>query len=81
MTRIIKLIADIKRNGYGIGKPEPLKGNLSGYWSRKIDDANRVVYRIEDGIPPCRPGAKNTLWRKCAGATIGTMPMTLFSPP
>lgn len=51
MTRIVKLIADIKRNGYrGIGKPEPLKGNLSGYWSRKIDDANRIVYRIDDGI-------------------------------
>ena len=30
----------------GIGKPEPLKENLSGYWSRRIDDANRLVYRI-----------------------------------
>lgn len=51
MSRIVKLIADIKRNGYrGIGKPEPLKDDLSGYWSRRIDDANRIVYRIEDGI-------------------------------
>lgn len=32
---------------YGIGKPEALKGNLSGYWSRRIDDVNRVVYAIE----------------------------------
>lgn len=41
------LIKDIERNGNsGIGKPEPLKGDLSGYWSRHIDDYNRVVYRI-----------------------------------
>lgn len=41
------LIKDIERNGYsGIGKPEPLKGDLSGYWSRHIDDYNRIVYRI-----------------------------------
>lgn len=47
LTRIIKLIADIKRNGYnGIGKPEPLRGDLSGYWSRRIDSANRIVYKI-----------------------------------
>lgn len=32
----------------GIGKPEPLRGNLSGWWSRRIDDANRIVYRIRD---------------------------------
>ena len=41
------LLKDIERGGYeGIGKPEPLKGNLSGYWSRRIDDYNRIVYRI-----------------------------------
>lgn len=41
------LLKDIERGGYeGIGKPEPLKGNLSGYWSRRIDDFNRIVYRI-----------------------------------
>ena len=32
----------------GIGKPEPLKGNMSGWWSRRIDDTNRIVYRIRD---------------------------------
>ena len=33
---------------FGIGKPEPLRGELSGYWSRRIDDANRLVYRATD---------------------------------
>ncbi|GHT14397.1 hypothetical protein FACS1894170_11370 [Planctomycetales bacterium] len=32
----------------GIGKPEPLKGDLAGYWSRRIDDRNRIVYKIEN---------------------------------
>ena len=51
LNRIMKLLADIQRNGYqGIGKPEPLSGDLSGYWSRRIDDKNRVVYRIENDI-------------------------------
>lgn len=46
---IIKLIKDIDRNGYsGIGKPEPLTGNLSGFWSRRIDEKNRIVYTIEN---------------------------------
>ncbi len=49
LKRINQLLQDIDRNGYtGIGKPEPLKGNLQGYWSRRIDDANRLVYRIKD---------------------------------
>lgn len=49
LNRINQLIQDAERNGYqGIGKPEPLRGNLSGYWSRRIDDTNRLVYRIED---------------------------------
>ncbi|MCU6710964.1 Txe/YoeB family addiction module toxin [Paenibacillus sp. J5C_2022] len=40
---------DINRNGYeGIGKPESLRGDLSGYWSRRIDETNRLVYRIYD---------------------------------
>lgn len=34
----------------GIGKPEPLTGNLSGYWSRRIDDVNRLVYRATDEV-------------------------------
>lgn len=49
LKRINQLLADIKRNGFiGMGKPEPLKENLSGYWSRRIDDTNRLVYRITD---------------------------------
>lgn len=47
LKRIMKLLEDIKRNGYhGIGKPEPLTGDLSGFWSRRIDDKNRIVYRM-----------------------------------
>ncbi len=43
--------------GDGIGKPEPLRGDLSGWWARRIDDTNRLVYRIENGkiiIADCR---------------------------
>jgi toxin YoeB len=58
LKRINQLIKDIERNGYeGIGKPEPLRGDLSGWWSRRIDDTNRLVYRIENGkmiIAACR---------------------------
>ena len=51
LKRILRLIEDIDRNGYdGIGKPEPLSGDLSGYWSRRIDDKTRIVYRIKDNI-------------------------------
>ncbi len=47
LKRINSLLADIQRNSFeGIGKPEPLKENLSGYWSRRIDETNRLVYRI-----------------------------------
>jgi len=47
LKRILALIKDIDRNGYtGIGKPEPLREDLSGYWSRRIDDVNRIVYKI-----------------------------------
>jgi toxin YoeB len=46
---INQLIKDIKRNGNeGIGRPEPLKGALSGFWSRRIDDYNRLVYSIQE---------------------------------
>ena len=50
IKRINLLVKDIERNGLenGIGKPEPLKENLSGFWSRRIDDVNRLVYRIEN---------------------------------
>ena len=48
LKRINALLKDIHRNYFeGIGKPEPLKGELSGFWSRRIDEANRLVYRIE----------------------------------
>ena len=51
VKRILNLLEDIKRNGYqGIGKPEPLTGNLSGYWSGRIDDKNRIVYKVNDDI-------------------------------
>lgn len=50
LKRINTLIDDISRNPFaGIGKPEPLKQNLSGFWSRRIDDTHRLIYRIEDG--------------------------------
>lgn len=51
LKRIHKLLNDIDRNGYeGIGKPEPLSADLSGYWSRRIDDKNRIVYKIENDM-------------------------------
>lgn len=51
LKRINALIADIKRNPFqGTGKPEPLKGNLNGYWSRRIDEYNRIVYFEQKGI-------------------------------
>ena len=49
LKRINKLIEDIDRNGNeGIGKPEPLSGKLAGYWSRRINEKDRLVYAIED---------------------------------
>ena len=58
LRRVNQLVRDIQRSSYdGIGKPEPLKGDLSGWWSRRIDDTHRLVYRIKDGaveIDQCR---------------------------
>ena len=49
-NRINVLIKDIKREPFaGIGKPEPLKHALSGYWSRRINDEHRIVYKVADG--------------------------------
>ena len=49
LKRINELLKDIDRQPFtGIGKPEPLKGNLQGYWSRRIDDFNRIVYKVEE---------------------------------
>ena len=51
LKKINKLLADISRNGHsGIGHPEPLKGELSGFWSREIDEKNRLVYTIADDV-------------------------------
>ena len=50
--RIIRLIGEIQRDPFsGIGKPEPLKGELSGYWSRRITDEHRLVYRADNDEP------------------------------
>ena len=47
LKRIKLLLLDIDRKGFdGIGKPEPLKHELQGFWSRRIDEENRLVYRI-----------------------------------
>ncbi|MBF6355832.1 Txe/YoeB family addiction module toxin [Nocardia higoensis] len=58
LKRLNRLIDDISRNGHeGIGKPEPLRQNLSGYWSRRVTSEHRVVYAIEDDtviIVACR---------------------------
>ena len=48
LKRINKLISDIQRAPFaGVGKPEPLKENMTGFWSRRIDDTNRLVYAVD----------------------------------
>ena len=60
LKRINALIKDIERNGIaeGIGNPEPLKYEMSGYWSRRIDEKNRLIYYIDENgilwIDSCR---------------------------
>lgn len=58
LKRINKLITEVKRSPFeGIGKPEALKENLSGFWSRRIDDTNRLVYAVDEAaitIISCR---------------------------
>lgn len=58
LKKINRLLDDISRNGNtGIGKPGPLVGNLSGFWSRRINDTDRLVYRIDENnvyILACR---------------------------
>lgn len=58
LKKINALLNDIDRNGNsGMGKPEPLHGDLSGYWSRRINDKDRLIYRIKDNeivILACR---------------------------
>ncbi|NDB07018.1 MAG: Txe/YoeB family addiction module toxin [Acidimicrobiia bacterium] len=49
--RVERLLADIARSPFkGVGKPEPLKGDLSGWWSRRITLEHRLVYRVEKGV-------------------------------
>ena len=49
LKRINQLLRDVSREPFtGIGKPEPLRENLTGYWSRRIDDTNRLVYAAEE---------------------------------
>ena len=51
LKRINQLIRDAERDPFhGLGKPEPLKGNWSGWWSRRIDDDNRLIYRVRNGV-------------------------------
>ena len=58
LKRINRLIQDTERSPLeGIGKPEPLKENLAGFWSRRMDDTNRLVYTVDDAqltIISCR---------------------------
>ncbi len=51
LKRINRLIKSIERDGFskGLGKPEPLKYDLKRYWSRRINDEHRLIYRIDDG--------------------------------
>lgn len=49
--KIFELISDIQKTPFnGVGKPEPLKNDLSGYWSRRINDEHRLVYTVNDSI-------------------------------
>lgn len=59
LKRVNKLIKDIQRNPFeGIGHPEPLSGNLAGWWSRHIDEKNRIVYKYR---------GNNTIILSCKG--------------
>ena len=51
LKRINSLLKDIQRQPFeGVGKPEPLKHNFSGYWSRRITDEHRIIYKIENDL-------------------------------
>ncbi|CAA0098924.1 Toxin YoeB [BD1-7 clade bacterium] len=58
LKRINRLISDAQRSPFeGVGRPEPLKENLSGFWSRRIDETNRLVYAVDSNqltIISCR---------------------------
>lgn len=70
LKKINSVLKDIDRNEYdGIGKPEPLKDNLSGYWSRRIDEYNRIVYRIVE-----ENGKKHIEILQCGGHYSNQVP-------
>jgi toxin YoeB len=49
LDRILRIIEEIENNPFeGIGKPEPLKGNLKGFWSRRINDEHRLLYQVTE---------------------------------
>ena len=51
LKKVNNLLRDIERNGYAcIGKPEPLTGDFSGYWSVRIDEKNRLIFRLENDL-------------------------------
>ena len=51
VKKINELVKDTERHPFeGLGKPEPLKGEFSGFWSRRIDEKNRLVYRAQEGF-------------------------------
>ena len=66
LKKINSLLKDIDRNGNeGIGKPEPLIGNLSGFWSRRINEKDRLIYKIDEYniyILSCRYHYSDTQW-------------------
>ena len=66
LKKINTLLKDIDRNGNeGIGKPEPLIGNLSGFWSRRINEKDRLIYKIDEYniyILSCRYHYSDTQW-------------------
>lgn len=55
LKKVNELVRDIERNGIdqGIGKPEPLRGDLQGFWSRRIDEKNRLVYNMTNDGALC----------------------------
>lgn len=75
LKRINTLITDIQRNGNeGIGKPEPLKHGFQGYWSRRITDEHRLVYKIVEAeirIAACRYHYERLGERAAEGGTAG----------
>ena len=71
LKKINTLLKDIDRNGNeGIGKPEPLIGNLSGFWSRRINEKDRLIYKIDEYniyILSCRYHYSDTQWSELEG--------------